>query len=466
MKTIAQLNRAKRRAESNLTYWKSWVKEGVETEASRKVKACEDELKKIEEARMAHTHLGARPNSLPKKLQRRLGILPAFEFANADDQAAIVAFVNEITIGNDGWAQLAPFGDYPGKAMVRQPDGSIKTFDAIQRLDRAAADGMVAKFKSPWQSVKRYFTGCNVYVGHPDVPAFANEYPDKSPKGMLVDLAVRDDGLYCKPVFTNEGSELVENKKYRAFSGYWSADPVGEETHGGRAVQVFRPDLLKSAGLTNKPNLPVHLMNEASPTNPQPTETSMKKFITWLAKHGITIANESTEDQVEAAFIAHIDPKLARGVTLANENQSQATTITARDNTITQLTTERDTLRTNFANERKSSITRLLDGAVTSGKITAAQRPTWETRLSNEASFANEATALEALQPGMKTSSVIEVGTRKIDVSVANERREAVTDLVNAEMASSKCDYTTAFARVQKANPALFEAMKQPAKTS
>ena len=68
---------------------------------------------------------------------------------------------------------------------------------------------MVARFKSPWQRVKRYFTGCPIYAGHPDVPAFANDYPDKSPKGMIIDLQVRADGLYCKPVFTNEGSELV-----------------------------------------------------------------------------------------------------------------------------------------------------------------------------------------------------------------------------------------------------------------
>ncbi len=143
-------------------------------------------------------------------------------FANAGSAEAI-AFTNEISIAHDGWAQLAPFGDYPGQALLRQPDGSLKKFTAIQRLDRAAAELMVARFKSPWQRMKRYFTGCHIYAGHPDVPAFANDYPDKTPKGMIVDLQVRADGLYCKPVFTNEGSELVETKKLRAFSAYWSA---------------------------------------------------------------------------------------------------------------------------------------------------------------------------------------------------------------------------------------------------
>jgi len=48
-----------------------------------------------------------------------------------------------------GWAQLAPFGDYPGQAIIRQADGSVQKFPAIQRLDRAAADLMVARFKIP-----------------------------------------------------------------------------------------------------------------------------------------------------------------------------------------------------------------------------------------------------------------------------------------------------------------------------
>src|SRR5581483_9879065 len=188
-------------------------------------------------------------------------------FANSSDSAELVSFTNDLALGPDGWAQLAPFGDFPGRALLRQPDGSVKTFDAIQRLDRAAAEGMTAKFKSLGQRLKRFLTGCHIYVGHPDVPAFANDYPDKNPKGMIVDLSVRDDGLYCKPVFTNEGSELIESKTYRAFSGYWSAQQVGEEN----GKTIFRPDLLKSAGLTNRPNLPVHLMNEGRasvPTGP------------------------------------------------------------------------------------------------------------------------------------------------------------------------------------------------------
>ena len=136
-------------------------------------------------------------------------------FANSAGAATaeLVSFTNDLTIGDDGWAQLAPFGDFPGRAMLRQGNGEIQTFDAIQRLDRAAAEGMTAKFKSPWHRVKRFITGCHIYAGHPDVPAFANDYPDQSPKGMIVDLAVRDDGLYCKTCAHQRGQRTCGSEE-------------------------------------------------------------------------------------------------------------------------------------------------------------------------------------------------------------------------------------------------------------
>src|ERR1700722_4139453 len=186
------------------------------------------------------------------------------QFRNTDSAlkspstTGLVAFTNEIEMDHQGWAQLAPFGDYPGQALVQQSDGSVAKFNAIQRFDRAAARAMVAKFKSPWHRLKRYFTGCHIYLGHPDVPAFANEYPDKAPKGMIVDLEARANGLFCKPVFTHEGSELVESRRLRAFSAYWTAREIGrQDGPDGKTLKIYRPDILKSAGLTNNPNLPV-----------------------------------------------------------------------------------------------------------------------------------------------------------------------------------------------------------------
>ncbi|HXC98270.1 MAG TPA: phage protease [Verrucomicrobiae bacterium] len=353
-----------------------------------------------------------------------------------------IAFVNEIAVGADGWAQLAPFGDYPGQAMLRQPDGAIKTFPAIQRLDRAAADLMVARFKSPWHRLKRYFTGCHIYAGHPDVPAFANDYPDKTPKGMIVDLEARADGLFCKPVFTTEGSELVETRRLRAFSAYWSAREIGGQPGpGGRFLKLYRPDFLKSAGLTNHPNLPVHLLNEAQPRTPSPVKKQI--LLDFLAAQGITLANEAPDDQIAAAL-----HQLGDRVTAAESSLS------TRDQ-------ELESLRSELANERSAHIGAVLDNAVAAGRITAAQRPDWATRLG--ADFANAAAALSRLMPTLKTKALtLDFGARKAEIANAGERRDALETLIRTEMAGNGGDYDRAFAAVQKANPALFAAMKQP----
>jgi hypothetical protein len=64
------------------------------------------------------------------------------------------------------------------------------------------------------------------------------------------------------------------------------------------------------------------------------------------------------------------------------------------------------------------------------------------------------------------TSKTLQMGDRKVSIANVSDRREAVQTLVKTEMESSKSDYDTAFARVQKNNPALFEAMKPAAATA
>jgi len=384
---------------------------------------------------------------------RREGNAPSGMVTFCNSATSLVSFTNQLEVDTHGWAQLAPFGDYPGQALLRQPDGSTLKFPAIQRLDRAAADAMVAKFKSPWHRVKRYFTGCPIFVGHPDAPAFANNYPDKSPKGMIVDLQIRADGLYCKPVFTNEGSDLVETRQLRAFSAYWSASEIGRQTNStGQPLKIYRPDQLKSAGLTNHPNLPVQLLNEKqliqhATRNTNPPIMNKQLILDFLATQGITLANEAADAQISEAL-----QQLGHRVTIAE------TTLAARG-------LELETLNTELANERQFHINTLLDGALVAGSITAAQRPEWAARLA--ADFTNESAALAQLAPVLKTHAITRhLGARKAEIANATERRDALDTLVKAEMASNGGDYDRAFAAVQKSNPALFSAMKQPCNPS
>jgi hypothetical protein len=350
-----------------------------------------------------------------------------------------LTFANQLEMDHTGWAQLAPFGDYPGQALLRQPDGATKKIPAIQRLDRTAAVALVAQFKSPWHRLKRYFTGCPIYVGHPDVPAFANDYPDKTPKGMIVDLKVRADGLYCKPVFTSEGSNLVESRALRAFSAYWSAREITGENP---TQKIYRPDQLKSAGLTNHPNLPVHLLNEKP--SPSPAAIMNKKLILdFLATQGVTLANESTDTQISDAL------------------QQLGDRVTIAETTVATRSLELESLSAELANERQFHRDTLLDSAIAAGSITPAQRADWSTRLA--ADFANQSAALAQLPPALKTRALTQnLGVRKAEIANATTRRDTLHSLIKTEMSLNGGDYHRAFAAVQKSNPALFSAMKQP----
>lgn len=390
------------------------------------------------------------------------------QFAN-DNEVRGVAFINEIGEIRDGWGMLAPYGDYPGQAIMAQPDGTFKKVPAIQRIDQAAVDGMVKRFNSVWQRAKRYVTGCPVYDGHPDVPTIANEYPDDSEKGTIIDLEARGGGLFCKAVFTNEGAALIETKKRRAFSGYWDADPIGEEN----GVKIFRPTKLISAALTNRPNLPVQLLNEKETNNQK--ENIMKKtvVIEFLAAHGITIANDATEEQVSEALkqlgekaktaTASVATLTQEKATLANEKETLKGEVATLKSDKTTLTTDLATANTKFANARKAHVADLVGTALATGRITAAEKPTWETRLGNEATFANESAAIVALKPTVKTeSATLQIGNRQVSIANAAERREVVNGLVEEEMKTNGGNYDRAYASVQRKHSALFDVMKKP----
>jgi hypothetical protein len=364
----------------------------------------------------------------------------------------LINIPNEMEIDSDGWAQIAPMGDFPGIALVEEGQGQVKRVPALQRIDREAVANMVRAFHEERKGLRRFLRGCPIYVGHPDVPEIGARYPDKSPKGVFADLAERGGAFCGMPVFTNEGSELVETRRYRALSGRWLAEPCGEAAgKDGRTLPVFRPTRLLSAGLTNQPNLPVQLLNEARAE--QSLTTLMKgKIITLCGTAGVTLANDATDEQIAAA-LEQLASKAASAATLANEKSSLEAAAAS-------LASERDAARAEFAGERAAHIEALLNAAIGAGRIAAAEREGWAARLGNAAGFANEAAALTAQAPQLKTRSVtITRGERKIEIANAEQRRALVQELVREAMAAGPLDYDTAFARVQRSHPALFEAM-------
>jgi len=368
-----------------------------------------------------------------------------------------VVFANTVSVGEDGWAQIAPLGDYRGMAMIPDGKGGVKRVTAIQRVDKASVVQMVNEFSANRRGLGKYLKAPAIYSGHPDVPALSAKYPDKEPKGVFADLQCREDGFFGQPIFTNSGEQLLATQPRLGFSGRWEAEEIGEEN----GVKVFRPNKFISAGLTANPNLPVQLVNESE--QEQTTNIHMKqKIIAFLANHKITLANDATDEQVEAA-LAQVGNKLGEAATLANDKTMLQSTVTTHETEIAALKTERDTAKTSFANERKARVQDALAIAISSGRITEAERADWERRLGDETQFANESAALAKLSPKIKTESVIlNHGSRKIEIANSQERGETVTELVNDRIASAKCDYDHAFAWVQKSYPQLFSAMQQP----
>jgi len=348
--------------------------------------------------------------------------------ANEGEPIGLVGLENEFAVGAEGWLQLAPYGDFPHRL-------------GLQRVDPAAAQAMVAGFNSIWGRLKRFFTGTPLYVGHPDLPGMGNEYPDATVYGVFTELAARADGLYGRVALTPAGARLIEGRRYRSVSPHWLAEEIGAE----QGHKLLRPIRLQSVGLTNRPNLPVkELGNEGEPDRLPPNSPQSDSLTPNRLQ-----PNAATDEQIHAAITqlkAQISDLQSAQAALANERDT--------------LQAEKLQFKAQAALERQARIDLLLDHALSTGRITPAERPGWAAALGNEADFAMKAVELGARAGKVKTTSVTgNLGERKLALANAQERLAVVQDLIQAKRTQGM-DYDAAFVAVQRENPALFEAMK------
>ena len=435
------------------------------------------------------------------------------QFCNSGTGVTLISFCNELAIGEDGWAMIAPFGDFPSEALLPQADGKLKRQPAIQRITKETGETMVAQFHNQRTGLKKFIRGCNIYLGHPDMPGMEKRYPDKTSKGVFADMEVRDKGIFGLPVFTNEGMDLVEGRKLvngqkcRGFSGRLVDSMPDGESNG---VPVYMPTKIVSAGLTPYPHLPVQFFNSdntlASSGDEAATTTTTnkmkKKLLALIAalslKPQFANAEAPTDGETEAALDlvsqkvtefaneqTSIKSKLLAlckkvGIEFANEAAitNAAATLDQVADKVTALETGLKKAATDaqaeFANERTERINDELALALTTGKITEAEKPTWKGRLEVKAQFVNERTALRALTPKVKTTSVtLKRGDREtqIDVTDTTARRQFINE-VSSEIATELelnpvKDARKIAAIVQQRHPALFKdvphvAIKMP----
>lgn len=303
------------------------------------------------------------------------------------------------TVGEDGWAQLAPYGTFPGVAITA--DGPRR---AQQVVDAEAAASLINSVKSLTGRASRFFRSIPFFHGHPDAPGLESSFPDAKPKGFLADIQAREDGIYVRPALNEEGAALVNGGLKLGLSAFVDADILTDAD----GLITARWSRLRSIGITPEPNLPVQMLNQrTAPESDSSSKTptmNQSIIIAALVGAGVQIANSATEDQVVQS-IRSLAEKAATSTQLANTREHEINRLNTEVVTLKTRVTEAETQLANTQGER---IKDLLDERVTSGAITEADRAVWEGRL--KANFANESKALRGLNGTLKTTSAIANG--------------------------------------------------------
>lgn len=256
------------------------------------------------------------------------------------------------------------------------PFGMWRHAAGWQRFGQLEAESIVNAFKSTWGRFKRAIVGLPIFKGHPDNPDLANQYPDRTIYGNVADMEVRDEGLAIKQVLTEAGGRLVANGKDR-ISPNWYVEETGEKKN---EMPVFVPIAIKSIGLVDKPNIPN--LSLANALTNDPMKDLLLKALKALFP---TLSNESTDAEILEAVTSLT--KRPEPTALANVQDQLA----AKTKELEIVTADRDAQKARadagaiaLANAKTAEIKEVLDGAIKDGRITAADRKTWETVLAND----------------------------------------------------------------------------------
>lgn len=335
------------------------------------------------------------------------------KLSNAAQSASFVLFNAELAVDEHGWT-VVPFG------MWRHAQG-------WQRFGKEQAEAICNAFRSTVGRIKRALTGLPVYKGHPDDPAFAEEFPDKTAYGQVANMEVRENGLAIQQVLSNEGADLVQNEKLHFISPRWDAAQIGERS----GVPVWVPTRMISVGLVDRPNIPnKSLVNHSILSNASLEDDFMNKkdLIALFA-----LAADASDADVNAALTAAAKRPTAESLSNAESAKTRiegelTTAKTALSNAETKLTEA----TTALANERKAHRTTLVNAAIADGRIRVADEKLWTGRL--ETNFEAEAKALSNLKPTIKVHGTTEQDAL-VSLGEVNARLQAMTPEQRSEWA-------------------------------
>ncbi|MEM1083231.1 MAG: phage protease [Verrucomicrobiota bacterium] len=355
---------------------------------------------------------------------------------------SIALIANAAPISGDEWVMIAPYGDHPTACRKK-----------VQRFGREQADAMVARFNSVWHQLGTLFRGVPIFHGHPDVDR--KNWPDDRRLGKITKIEAREDGLWGTPEFNALGEENRDE-------GWWLY-PSPAWMHPRTSANVVLPDELLSVGLVNTPNIDGSQPWSNSEDSSTETETNdyMKKE--ELCAHLGLDPEKATDEEISSAFSKMKANAAAKTTAEANAATAKTEKATA-ETKVTEANTAKENAENAERETRKTLATALVNSAVTAGKVTEAEREeTINSFLADDADLDKLAKDLGEKE-GTLNSEHLDLGDRKVKISNARERQNAIQAEVNSRMNNQGLNYDDAFQSV-KSDPKfaqLFESMKQP----
>lgn len=211
-----------------------------------------------------------------------------------------VTLPDSVEVGKPITIQVAPEGKYP--QFVDDDTAEGGTREVVQILDRQAMDTLVANFEKLKAESEAKGQKYGVLV---DADHSSETSTNTAAMAWVTRLYVDDEkGLMAEIEPTSLGAERINGKVYRFVSGAWTLD------------EDCRPETLVSIGLTNKPNLPVGAIVNASQVGEVKSTAGVANDDVTLDKPNDT-ATKSDDDNGEP----NGDPEPPPGA-VANDNDN------------------------------------------------------------------------------------------------------------------------------------------------
>lgn len=354
----------------------------------------------------------------------------------------------------DGWLLLAPYGDTD--YWHEEKPGEWKCYTQVFGQPQAAK--MVAAFNATLAKKGARFRGLPIYEGHPD--ADPKRWTNERRFGGVMAMDARADGLYLRAAWNDLGQQNLAQGYLVYPSPAWLYN-MRDAKRTGR----IEPDELRSVGLTNSPRIAdvdAWTNSDATP-DPNAEDTMINKLLTKI----LGVAEDATEDQIQTAYNAHFTgdvTAISLKATATNAETAKGTAEaakTAAEGQVATVTTERNTARTEATRFRDVAVNALLDSAINTGRLTAAERPAFAQQFATN--FDAASTALGAKKAVLPQQQIDVRRDATGDLSTTSSRRTAFNVRVDELMAERKVSFeqATAAMRHDAVGKQILEAMEK-----